>query len=516
MKSMRNDNRKFGAILRGAALLLAGLAAVSACTGRAGESGAGAAGKPVQGGELRFGLTTEPATLDPLSPRNTADGRSVLFNVFEGLVKSDTEGNLRPAAAESWAVDKEARVYTFTLREGLLFSDGSPVRASDAVFSLNEAARQAFAGFSQIEKVEALDGRRFQIILKESDPEFLPYLTIGIVPEANGDREKNPIGSGPFVIESYTPQRSLVLVKNPRYWREGLPHLDRVVIPFVADTDALLLGLKGGGLDGATLTGSYIDQIEGGGFDIFTADSASVQLLALNNAVKPLDNALVRQALSYAVDAREIIDTAFFGRGEPSGSPLIPGLASYYDTSLRSPYPADTGKAKALLARAGLADGFPLEITVPSNYTMHVDTAQVIVNQLERVDVKATIRLVDWATWLSEVYQSRKYQATVISLDANNVSPRSFLSRYRSGESSNFINFSNADYDRVFDTVLTETDAAKRTALYKEAQRVISENAASVYIQDIKSFHVFAGGRFGGLLNYPLYVIDFASVYRIE
>ncbi|MDR2746207.1 MAG: ABC transporter substrate-binding protein, partial [Treponema sp.] len=306
--------------------------------------------------------------------------------------------------------------------------------------------------------------------------------------------------------------QSLVLKKNPAYWKAGFPKLDKVTIVFLSDSEALLLSLRGGNIDAAGITGSLVDQLNGADFDIFSSYSNSAQLLALNNAVKPLDDIRVRQALNYAVDVREIIDAAFSGRGEPSGSPLIPGLSKFYNRDLADPYPYNPERARALLREAGLGDGFPLEITVASNYTMHVDTAQVIVNQLGRAGIKAAIRLVDWATWLSDVYRGRKYQATIISLDAANSSPRMFLSRYLSTGGSNFINFKNADYDRVYQASLSETDEARRISLYREAQRIISDNAASVYIQDIYSFRAFPRGRYADILNYPLYVVDFASI----
>jgi peptide/nickel transport system substrate-binding protein len=439
--------------------------------------------------------------------------------VFEGLVKPDAEGKIRPAAAESWTVEDGGLAYVFTLREGLAFHDASPVTPEDVKFSLDTAARAGFTGFTRIEKVEAGPGRIVRVLLKEPDPEFLPYVTIGIVRKDNPDREKNAVGTGPFRIESYTPQQSLVLVKNPRYWQKGLPHLDRVSFVFVADSDALLLGLRGGSLDAASVTGSLAHQLDRTRFDAVPGFSASVQLLALNNAVKPFDELRVRQALNYGINPREIIDTAFYGEGEPSGSPLIPGLVQYYDSSLKNPYPFDPAKARSLLAEAGYGEGrgkISLEITVPANYTMHVDTAQVIVNQLSAIGVSATIKLVDWATWLSDVYRGRNYQGTIISLDAENVSPRGFLARYLSGGGSNFLNFKNAGYDRVYQAALAETDEAKRVDLYREAQRIISENAAGVYIQDIVGFKVFPKGRFRGVLNYPLYVIDLSSIYQIR
>jgi peptide/nickel transport system substrate-binding protein len=466
---------------------------------------------------LRYGLTTEPATLDPLSPANTADGRSILFNVFEGLVKPDGSGKLQPAAAESWVVEGGGLVYDFTLREGLTFHHGTPVTPEDVKFTLDTAVQAGFAGFTQIEKVETQGRRNIRVTLKNPDPEFLPYITVGIVPKNNPDREKNAVGTGPFIIRSYTPQQSLVLVKNPAYWQKGLPFLDKVTFVFTADSDALLLGLRGGSIDAASVTGSIVRQLDPAAFDAVPGFSASVQLLALNNAVPPLDDIRVRQAINYGVDIQQIIDTAFYGEGEPSGSPLIPGLTEYYEKALKDPYPYDPAKARNLLAEAGYGPGaLTLEITVPSNYTMHVDTAQVMVNQLSVIGISAAIKLVDWATWLSDVYRGRNYQGTIISLDANNVSPRSFLARYLSGGGSNFVNFKNEAYDRVYAAALTETDETKRILLYKEAQRIISDNAASVYIQDIIGFKVFPKRRFRGVVNYPLYVIDLASIYRIQ
>jgi peptide/nickel transport system substrate-binding protein len=471
----------------------------------------------ITGGELRFGFTTEPATLDPLSPANTADGRSILFNVFEGLVRPVSDGTLEPAVAEAYRIEQNGLVYVFTLRRGLKFHDGTPVSPEDVEFTLNEAIRARFSGFTQIEKVETSPPGEVRITLKAPDPEFLPYLTIGVVPKNNADREHNPIGTGPFSIQNYTTQRSLTLVKNPDYWRPGTPNLDRVTIIFLADSNSLLIALRGGNIDGAAnITGSQLQQLDPSRFDIVPSPSNAVHLLALNNALKPLDDVRVRQAINYAVDVPEIIETAFYGKGEPSGSPLIPGLSRYYEPSLTNPYPADLERARQLLAAAGYGNGFSLEITVPSNYTMHVDTAQVVVNQLKQIGINATIKLVDWATWLSEVYRGRQYEATVISLDGTNTSPRSFLSRYRSDAGSNFLNFKSDAYDRTYDQAQVETDEARRLAFYKEAQKIISENAAAVYIQDIWGFLAFPRGRFAGVVNYPLYAVDFSTIYRTE
>lgn len=463
--------------------------------------------------ELSYGFTTEPSTFDPLNPANTADGRSILFNVFEGLVKPDSSGSLLPCIAESWEIGQDGLVYDFTLRENVFFHDGSTVSSADVKFSLDTAVTAGLNGLSIIKETEIINDNRVRITLKSPDPEFLPYLTIAVVKAGNNEREKNITGTGPFFIESYSIQQNLVLRKFSNYWQKDLPYLEKVTIVFFANNDSLMLAFRGGSIDAASITGSMAAQLDRGNFDIITNYSASVQLMALNNAAPPFNDVRVRRAVNHAVDAQGIINAAFFGVGEPSASPIIPGLTHFYDDSIQYQY--DPSIARQLLAQAGFSDELKLslEITVPSNYTQHVDTAQVIVNQLAGCGIDASIKLVDWATWLSDVYRGRNYQATVVSLDSHIISPRGFLGRYRTGNSGNFMNFSSAEFDRIYEAVLAETDEAQRVRLYRQAQRVIVSEAAGVYIQDILYYKAFRGGAFDGVINYPLYTIDFAAIY---
>jgi peptide/nickel transport system substrate-binding protein len=494
---------KFGFIF----FVFAVIASFSACPGK----------NPAIFNEMRFGFTTEPASLDPLNPGNTADGRSILFNVFEGLVKPDSNGILQPCLADSWTIEQDSTVYIFKIRDDVRFHDGSLLNVLDVKFTLETAISTGFSGMENIDMVLTEGRNQIKVILKTPDPEFLPYLTVGIVKAGKTDRAKDVVGTGPFFIESYSTQRVLVLKKFENYWDVKKANLDRVIIVFFENFDALMTALRGGGIDGARLTGSMTSQLDHRFFDFFDSYSAAVQLLALNNDSPPLDDKRVREALNYGIDIKNIIDTAFFGMGVSSGSPVIPGLTRYYENNLDYPY--DPAKALSLLSQAGYDEQnkkLSLEITVPSNFNMHVDTAQVIADQLGKIGVTVNIRLVDWDTWLSDVYFGRQYQATIISLDSQTVSPKGFLSRYKSDAGDNFINFKNDEFDGIFNSILSEPDEASRVESYKKAQRVIVENAASVYIQDIFYSKVFFGGLFSGDLNYPLYVIDFASFYRIK
>lgn len=466
-----------------------------------------------EGGVFTFGITTQPDHLDPFLA-TAAETREILFNVFEGLMKPDKDGNMVPAVAESYDISKDFLTYTFKIRNGIKFHNGNNVTSADVEYSLKRAIDLAVVGFDNVKSVEAVDDSTIKINLKAPDNDFLPYLTTAIVPKDYAELDTHPIGTGPFAFQSFTPQQALVLEKNKYYWQSGLPHLDMVTFKITSDTNALLLALQAGSIDGSTVYNDQTleKQLDMNTFNIEQSNSNSVQQLTLNNSVKPFDNKKVRQAISYAVDPDEIIKTVVYGKGVRVGTPVIPGLKTYFNSSLTYAYKKDLNKAKQLLNDAGYPNGFSFTITVPSNYQVHVDTAQVIVNQLENIGITASIKQVDWATWISKVYTDRQYEATIISVDGVNVSPRSYLQRYVSDSSNNFMNYKSSEYDSIYKKATEEADAAKRVELYKQAQSKLSEDAACVYIQDIAALTALRK-NISGFTPYPLYVFDAATLY---
>ena len=171
----------------------------------------------------------------------------------------------------------------------------------------------------------------------------------------------------------------------------------------------------------------------------------------------------------------------------------------------------DTEKAKALLAEAGYPDGFEFTITVPSNYAQHIDTAQVISEELKNIGVTANIQEVEWNTWLDEVYKQKKYQSTVVGFDASTLSASALLARYVSTSSKNTFNYSSAAYDEAYAKAVASNDDAEKTKYYKECLKILSEDAANVYIQDLPAF-VALNKKFTGYVFYPLYVQDIAKI----
>jgi peptide/nickel transport system substrate-binding protein len=221
---------------------------------------------------------------------------------------------------------------------------------------------------------------------------------------------------------------------------------------------------------------------------------------------------VVRQALCYAVDKQMIMDMIADGHGTAVGSSMYPAFEKYFVSELADAYPQNVEKAKELLTQAGYPDGFALEITVPSNYQPHMDTATVLAEQLRAIGVEATIVPVEWATWLEEVYMGRQYQSTVVGVDAAQMTARAMLERFTSTASDNFINYNNAEYDALFAKALAASDDAEQTELYRQMQVVLSETAANVYIQDMADL-VAMDPALDGLVFYPVYVMDLSTVH---
>lgn len=467
--------------------------------------------------ELVVGIAQDlDSSLDPHKTVK-AGTREVMFNVFEGLMKPTPSGDLTPAIAEDYTVSEDRMTYTFTLREGVMFHNGDAVTAEDVKYSLERCAAATETGivqveaFSVIQSIDIPDGKTVSITISEPSNEFISYLTTAILPAGYTEQDTKPVGTGPFKFVSRTAQDAIVLEKFDGYW--GTPaQLDKVTLKIMENADSLMMSMQSGAIDlTAHLTSDQVAQLKAD-FNVAEGTMNLVQAMYLNNAEKPFDDVRVRQALSYAVDKQQIIDLAFDGYGSPIGSSMYPAFGKYFDDSLTNYYTHDVEKAKSLLAEAGYPDGFEMTITVPSNYKPHMDTAEVLVQQLAEVGVKATIQPIEWESWVSDVYAGRQFQATVVGVDASNMTARALLERFTSDYGKNFINYNSAEYDALFQQVLTTYDDAAQTALYKEMEADLTRNAANVYIQDLADLVAVRKGV-EGVTFYPIYVLDLANLH---
>ncbi len=498
-------------------LLLVSACSLSGCFGATSDknSSDGSSSSGAKSNEITVGIAQDPDnSLDPY--KMTAAGtREVMFNVFEGLVKPDSDGNFVCAVASDYKVSEDLLTYTFTLRDNVVFHNGEVCDTNDVLYSFKTCAATSVTSavvtaLSDIQSISA-EGNVITVVLGTPNIDFLSYVSsVYIVPEGYEGHDTKPVGTGPFKFESRSVQQNFILAKHDGYYGEKAK-LDKVTYRIFEDNTALFTALNSGALDlVAHLTIEQVNSLTND-YNVLEGTMNLVQAIYLNNAIKPFDNELVRQALCYAVDKDAMLEMTADGHGTKLGSSMYPAFTKYFDGSLANAYPYNPEKAKELLKEAGYPDGISFTIKVPSNYGPHVDTAVVLVEQLKASNVNASIELIDWNTWLSDVYGGRDFEATVVGFDSSILTASGMLARWETGNGKNMINYSNEEFDKTFNQAQTTADDAERTALYKKCLEILSETAANVYLQDLADF-VAINPELEGYEFYPLYVIDMSKI----
>ncbi len=462
---------------------------------------------------------------DSLDPHKmvAAGTKEIFFNVFEGLVKPDSDGNIVPAVAESVEVSEDKLCYTFKLRNGIKFHDGNAVTIEDLEYSINKFAGRngdepVSSAFLNVSEVNVVSDDTIEIRLASPDPAFLSYLAsveAAIIPKNNATPDTVCIGTGPYKYVSRSPLQNVVFERFDEYWGEG-GDIKNVTFKICTNADTIAMELEGGTIDMCIhLTKGQKLQLDKQNFTIYEGTMNLVQALYLNHEFEPFNDLNVRQAMNYVCDAQEVMDYVSDGAGSKIGTSIYPNFGKYFDESLTSVYDPDLEKAKELMAKSAYPDGFKMTITVPSNYEQHVDTALVLKNQLALIGIDATIEQVDWDTWIQDVYLGRNYESTVIGVDAANLSANALLSRFTSDASDNFTNYSNLSYDEAYKAAVNSFSDEDATANYKKCASILNSDAANVYIQDLPDF-VALNKSFEGYTFYPLYVMDLTKIKAVK
>ncbi len=462
--------------------------------------------------DLVIGIPLEPPHLDPTAGAAAAIDEVLYANVFEGLTRIGPSGEVLPALAESWEISDDGAVYTFRLRSGVTFHDGSAFDAEDVKFSLDRARAEDSVNaqkilFEAIDSVEAVDPATVKITLRHPQGAFLYNMGWGdaviVAPESAGTNKEKPIGTGPFRFENWAKGASIRLAKADSYWGEPA-YLDKVEFRIVPDAAAAVPALLSGDVQAFPFfQPDGVAQIEGDPrFRIEVGATEGETLLSMNNRKAPFDKLQVRQAISYALDRQAIIDGASAGLGTPIGSHQSPASKAYVD--LTGAYPHDVARAKELLKEAGLENGFKTTIKLPPPSYARLG-GEIIASQLREVGIDAEIIPVEWAQWLDQVFTRKDYDLTIVShTEPNDIDIYARKDYY--------FNYDNPEFDRVIAELNLISDEAKRNELLRQAQKILADDAVVGFLYELPKVGVWDARLEGFWKDAPIQANDVTKV----
>ncbi len=464
--------------------------------------------------QMTFALGNEPDGLDP-SVTNNSFASPFLNNLFEGLVTYDASGSLAPGNAESWTISEDGTVYTFTLREGLKWSDGTDLTSADYLYTFKRiltpattaqylslvtdyivGAQEYFDGTGTEEAlgVSAPDPQTLVLTLKAATPYFLdilPMWTFSPVQqatvEANGDRwtasADTYVSNGPFMVSQINMGESVVLVKNPNYYAADSVKLEKLTFRYILDLATSLMAYEAGEIQGMrNIPSSDYQRLVAEDAGMVTVPSYATTYYNFNCGKAPFDNALVRKAFNLAIDRQSLIDDVIQSPATPAVSFIAPGYSVDGEdfTVGRSDFgispTADVEGAKAALAEAGYPDGEGFPTITLSYYTD--DTVKKIVEAMaamlmENLNININITNEEWSVYYPNV-QAGNYELCAMGWGADYLHPMTFLPLLKTGDVNNLAFYSNPDYDALVAQVQAETDAKVAMDLMRQADNIVS------------------------------------------
>lgn len=463
---------------------------------------------------VRVAMSTELDGLNPVKV-TAGDTETILDQIFDGLFDTDENGKLVGDLAESYETNEDGTVYTFKLKKGVKFHNGKDFSAKDVVYTYDKMAgltsgEALSTKFQIIKSVKAIDDFTVEVTLKERQNEFI-YLTLkAILPEGYEDQDNNPVGTGPYKFVSYKPGEILHLERFDDYHnKDHVAKIKNIEVIRMKDTQTTLMALQSGEIDVVTgLTKEESDQVREAS-NLIEGPQNLVQTLALNNNFGPFKDKRVREAFNLAIDRDALIETVSNGKAVKLCSNFSPALPKYYE-DLSSFYKFDINRAKELLKEAGFENGFDLKLTVPSDYKFHMDTAEYIESRLKEVGVRVSIEPIEFSTWLDRVYKGREFEATIIGF-IGYLDPNQILGRYVSDNKSNFINFNSPKFDEEMHLASVAKNDEETVTHYKNAQKALVEDHASVFLQDPDMIIALRRGL-TGLKLYPIQKRNFEDL----
>ena len=487
-----------------------------------------------EGKQLTVQIGPDPETIDP-ALNNAVDGGNMLLHSFECLLTVDQDGKIAPGQAETWEVSEDGLTWTFHLRDGLKWSDGSDLTADDFVYSwkrvcdpavaapyaetvlsMVEGYDDAIAGNLDALQVEATDDKTFVVHLSNNCPYFeslAAFATLSPVQqatvEANGDAwavsPETYVSNGPFYITEWVPSSYILMSKNPYYWNADAIKLDGIKWNLIEDPNASYSAYQTGEIlmikdvpteEIPSLQGTdefYIDPIIG------------TYYINFNNANAPFDDPKVRQALSLAIDRDYVANTLMQGTYSPAGNFIGPGWMDtdgtefmananggkeYIDTT---DYEGNLAKAKELLAEAGYPDGegFPSISYTTNDAGYHKVVAEYLQQAWAELGVQLDVQIVEWASF-TPMRRNHEFDTARNGWVGDYSDPSNMLDLMCTTNGNNDGQYTNPDYDAAMELSRTTLDAAERSKALHEAEDILMEDAGCIPLAYYNDFYLMS------------------------
>lgn len=492
-----------------AALALLGAAAAHSTPTRAADT-------PKRGGSITIARIEDSQSFDKT---NVFQNESIWIceQIMEPLYTVTPDGkSVKPWLATGYTVSKDGKTYIFKLRPGVKFSNGKPLTAADAKFSIDDARKQAKGwGYldAAIKSISAPNPSTVVFHLKYQWAPFLADIALfanGIIPKNwNGEPRaqfyKHPIGTGPFMWDKRVVGQSVTLKRNPFYWQQGKPYLDKVTWTFVTDENTRELQLRGGQIqvDEFPPFNSITKLKQTSGITMSLFPSTRTDYLDLNESYAPLADAHVRRAISYAIDRQAIVKSVLFGYGKPANS-FLPPQVPFYDPKTPG-LQFDMTKAKAEMAKSKYAKGFKVTLLVGAGAQVESAMGQILQSQLKQLGIDVTFKQEDTSTEFNDIGQ-RKYQLAFSYWTMDIADPDelvTFAVDPAGGAHSFYTDYDNPTVIKLSHQAQRETNTAKRAQLYSRLQRIAANDAFLGFLY-YSPFRYAYSSKLHGFFVYPL------------
>jgi len=502
--------RAWVAALAATALLATACTASDVSTTTGDSSSSGSADRP-----LVVGQVAEPASLDPHAVTAVNDFR-INVNIYDGLVRYDANSlNVEPALATSWTISEDGLVYTFTLRQGVTFHDGSPFNADAVVFNFERMLDEnhpfhntgpfPLAGqfYGNLDNIRATG--EFEVEMTLSSP-FAPFMSNLAYPagliispaavEAHGaDVGRNPSGTGPFRFVEWLSNERVTLEANADYW-DGAPSVSGVVFRPIVEATTRVNELRAGGVD--MIVEVTPDEVAGlsadANFTVHQQAGPHVWFLILNVLEAPFDDVRVRQAANHAINRVSLVEDVLQGSATVANSPTPPAFGSAHNSDIKG-YDYNPERAKELLAEAGYPNGVDVTFYVTEGGSGMLDPVpmgEAIQADLRAVGINASIQTFEWNSFLGEVNPGMKGKANIAQMawmtDEPSTLPFLTLRTNAWPEQGGFNSgyYSNPRVDALLEAAQVATNPAERDQLYRDMQEIVVADAPWVFVANAK------------------------------